>query len=433
MSPVRAAPDDFLWGVATSAFQIEGSPSADWAAWDPETGLRPRMTGHYERFREDVALLRELGVNAYRFSLEWSRIQPAEGRWDEGALDHYRALVDELAAAGIEPVVTLHHFSSPGWLHEAAPWTGDAAAGRFAAFAARAAEALPGVRLWVTFNEPMVMLLGGFLDGCTPPGLKSPAALMAALRSVIAAHARAAAVLRSRIPGARVGIAQNMAVFAPHRPWHPLDRLLARLGRHGFNRALLEALTAGRTRLALPFSRAVTIEGPARDTLDFIGVNYYQRLHTRFRLARGGGHPLEVLHRDRSRCGLTDMGWEEYPRGLPVVLREAAAFGLPLVITENGIASGDDARKISFISRHIEEVDACRRGGLDVRGYFYWSLTDTYEWLHGYRRRFGLYRVDWETLARTPTAAARWYARLLRTRGVRSLRVGPGSLPLTVI
>ncbi len=430
-APTPAKP--FLWGAATSAFQVEGAPDADWATWDPLARERPQMTGHYERFREDVGLLGELGLNAYRFSLEWSRIQPREDRWDERALEHYRALTDELLAAGIEPVVTLHHFSSPAWLHAAAPWTSPAAVEHFAEFARRAANALPAVRYWMTFNEPMVMLLGGYLVGCTPPGLRSPAALLAALRTLLAAHARAYAIIHARVPDARVGVAHNMAVFAPDRPWHPLDRLLTHLGRQGFNRSLLEALTTGRSRLALPFSRSVPIEAPTRDTLDFVGVNYYQRLHTRFRLGRDRLLCLEVCHRDRGRRGLTDMGWEEHPSGLSVVLKEAAVFGLPLLVTENGVATEDGARKAAFIGRHVVELDSCRRAGIDVRGYFYWSLTDTYEWLYGFAKRFGLYRVDWETLERTPTAAARVYAQLVRERGCSPLRIPDRSLPLTGI
>jgi beta-glucosidase len=413
-----AAP--FLWGAATSSFQVEGAPGADWAAWDPLAGARPGMTGHYARFREDIGLLRDLGLNAYRFSVEWSRIQPEADRWDDAVLAHYGELAEAVRAAGAEPLVTLHHFSSPAWLHSAAPWTEAEAAGRFAAFAGRVAEALPAVRYWITFNEPMVLLLGGFLDGCMPPGLRSVGAFLSALRTLLAAHAAAAAAVRLSNPGALVGVAHNMAVFAPDRPWHPLDRLLARVARQGYNRALLEAMTAGSTRLTLPFARPVTVAGPARDTLDFIGVNYYQRLHVRHRLGAGQLGCVEVRHRDRCGLGLTDMGWEEYPPGLAVVLREAAAFGLPLLVTENGIATEDDERKSDFIRRHVAVLESCRRAGIDVRGYFYWSLTDTYEWLHGFGRRFGLYRVDWETLERSPTAAARVYARLVRESGGRA-------------
>ena len=170
MTPAAAEP--FLWGVATSAFQIEGSSFADWTDWDHLARTIPGMTGHYERFRDDVALLRSLGVNAYRFSVEWSRIQPREGIWDETAIEHYRALVDELLASGIEPVLTLHHNTHPAWFHESTPWYGERGAERFAAFTRRVVDAIPEVKTWITFNEPMVMLLGGYLDGCLPPGMR---------------------------------------------------------------------------------------------------------------------------------------------------------------------------------------------------------------------------------------------------------------------
>jgi beta-glucosidase len=407
---------EFLWGVATSAFQIEGSPHADWTEWDPLAAAQPTMTGHYERFREDIALLRELGVNAYRFSVEWSRIQPRERVWDGAAIEHYRQLVDELLASGIEPVLTLHHNTHPRWFHESAPWHGPEAAERYAAYVRRMVEALPDVKTWITFNEPMIMLLGGYVDGCLPPGLRDRAAAPRALTGVLDAHARAHAIIHERIPEARVGIAHNMAAFAPLRRWHPLDRMLARVGHRGFNLALLDAFRTGRTRFVLPFARPVSITAPVRGTLDFLGVNYYQRLHLGFRLLGGHTRCLEVQHRDRGGHGLTDMGWEEHPEGLAAVLREAAAVGVPLMLTENGIATTDDARKISFIRRHLAVLDAARREGVDIRGYFYWSLTDTYEWLHGLHKRFGLYRMDWRTLERIPTPAAAYYAALVRER-----------------
>ena len=359
MAPAAAEP--FLWGVATSAFQIEGSPHADWTGWDPLARAQPGMTGHYERFREDVALLRELGVNAYRFSVEWSRIQPREGVWDDAAIEHYRRWSTNCSRAASSRCSRCTTTPTPRWFHESTPWHGGQAAERFAAFVQRVVDALPDVKTWITFNEPMVMLLGGYLDGCLPPGMRDRAAAPRALAGVLDAHARAYAIIHERIPGAQVGIAHNMAAFAPLRRWHPLDRLLARLGRRGFNLAILEAFRTGRTRFALPFARPVSITAPVRGTLDFLGVNYYQRLHLRFRLPRRASRCLEVVHRDRSGCGLTDMGWEEHPEGLAAVLREAAAVGVPLMLTENGIATADDARKISFIRRHVEVLDAARR------------------------------------------------------------------------
>ena len=413
---VSETAEPFLWGVATSAFQIEGSPHADWTDWDPFARVQPGMTGHYERFREDIALLRSLGVNAYRFSVEWSRIQPREGIWDESVLAHYRMLVEELLASGIEPVLTLHHNTHPAWFHESTPWYGDRGADRFAAFTRRVVDAMPAVRTWITFNEPMVMIVGGYLDGCLPPGIRDRNVAVRALAGLLDAHARAYAIIHQRIPGARVGIAHNMAAFAPLRPWNPLDRMLSRLGRRGFNLAILEAFRTGRTQLKLPFARALALEAPVQGTLDFLGVNYYQRLHLRFCMPLRGSHALEVVHRDGGGCGLTDMGWEEHPEGLAAVLREAAAVGVPLMLTENGIATTDDARKISFIRRHVEALDAARLAGIDIRGYFYWSLTDSYEWLHGMHKRFGLYRVDWRTLERIPTAASVYFTELVRKR-----------------
>jgi beta-glucosidase len=193
------AAEPFLWGVATSAFQIEGSDHADWAGWDPLASAQPLMTGHYERFREDVGLLRELGVNAYRFSVEWSRIQPSERVWDDSAIEHYRRLVDELLASGIQPMLTLHHYTHPDWFHGATPWHGGLAAERFAAFTQRVVDALPEVKTWITFNEPMVMLLGGYIDGSLPPGVRDRFAAVRAFRGMLCGSSPPASVITGRL------------------------------------------------------------------------------------------------------------------------------------------------------------------------------------------------------------------------------------------
>ncbi len=404
----------FLWGVATSAFQLEGSPHADWSSWDTILSERPAVTNHYELYREDLALLQDLGVNAYRFSLEWSRIQPREDRWDEEALGHYREITEILGRYGIEPMLTLHHFTHPLWFIKRFPWHEDASVDRFLAYVRRVVSAMDGVRYWITFNEPYVLVLAGYFEGCTPPAIRSPQLGVRALANILRAHAGAYDIIHDACPNARVSVAHNMAALAPWKKWNPLDKLLSRVAKYFYNHSLLDAFLTGSLRIKFPFREEMNIPVPIRGKLDFFGINYYTRIHMRFNPLRNMG--VEMRHLDIDGHGLTDLGWEIHPRGLEKVLRYAARLGVPMIITENGIATKDSQKKIRYMKEHVEAIERCRRQGMDIRGYFYWSLIDNYEWLQGLDARFGLYRVDFGTLRRIPTNAAAYYSFLIRHR-----------------
>ncbi|RJR23083.1 MAG: glycosyl hydrolase family protein [Nitrospiraceae bacterium] len=405
---------DFLWGVATSAFQLEGSSHADWSSWEEILNTKPEVTNHYELYREDLALLKKLGVNAYRFSIEWSRIQPRENIWDEKAVEHYQEIIDILRRDGIEPMVTLHHFTHPLWFSRKYPWHEDGSVEKFLAYVEKALSILSGVRYWITFNEPYVLVLAGYFEGCTPPGIKSVPLGIRALTNILKAHGAAYDMIHARYPDARVSVAHNMAALAPWKKWNPLDRLLARIAKYFYNHSLLDAFLTGRLRLNLPFHKEQEIAVPIQGKLDFLGVNYYTRIHMRFNPLKKKG--VEMRHLDIDGHGLTDMGWEIHPRGLEKVLRYASRLGVPLIITENGIATRDSQEKIRFMKKHIDVVEHCLRQGMDIRGYFYWSLIDNYEWLQGLDARFGLYKVDFDTLKRTPTNAAAYYSYLIKNR-----------------
>ena len=405
---------NFLWGVATSAFQLEGSPYADWASWDDILSQKPAVTNHYNLYRTDLELLRDLGVNAYRFSLEWSRIQPRENAWDNQAVAHYQEIIDILIKSCIEPMVTIHHFTHPLWFIKKYPWHLDTSIDKFMTFVERIVLSLRGVKYWITFNEPYVLILGGYFEGCTPPGKRDASLGIEALKNVLTCHGKAYDVIHSAIPQAMVSVAHNMAALAPWRRWNPLDLMLARVARHFYNHSLLEALHSGRLMIKFPFKKEREIAVPIKDKLDFFGVNYYTRTHMRFNPFRKMG--VEMRHRDIDGYGLTDMGWEIHPRGLERVLRYASRLNVPLIITENGIATRDSEKKIRFMKRHVDIIEKCVKEGMDIRGYFYWSLIDNYEWLQGLDARFGLYKVDFETLERKPTNAAAYYSYLIRSR-----------------
>ncbi|MBF0517470.1 MAG: family 1 glycosylhydrolase [Nitrospirae bacterium] len=417
LTPVRTESSNggFLWGVATSAFQLEGSPNADWSSWDTILSEKPEITNHYELYRKDLTLLNDLGVNAYRFSLEWSRIQPHENSWDDEAIEHYVEIIDILKNYGIEPMLTLHHFTHPLWFIKKYPWHRDDSVDIFLAYVRKVVAVVDNVKYWITFNEPYVLVLAGYFEACIPPATCDAQLGIKALVNILKAHAGAYEIIHAAYPDAKVSVAHNMAALTPWSKWNPLDKLLAKFARHFYNQSLLDAFGSGLLRVKFPFKEEMSFSVPIKGKLDFFGVNYYTRIHIRFNPFKKMA--VEMRHLDIDGHGLTDMGWEIYPRGLEKVLRSAAALNVPLIITENGIATKDSQEKIRFIRKHIDSIEHCKKKyGLDIRGYFYWSLIDNYEWLNGLDARFGLYNVNFETLERKPTGAAAYYCHIIKTR-----------------
>ena len=410
----------FLWGVATSAYQIEGAADNDWTEWERAGRLRDPQTrcglgaGHRQRWRSDFSLLASLHVNAYRYSVERSAIEPERGRFSEPQLALERERAAALLGLEIEPCVTLHHYTHPRWFWTAGGWENPESIADFRRYAEAVAGALgPRVRLWVTLNEPIVFLLGGYLGGRIPPGRKSFASAGRALEHMLRAHAEASGAIESLCPGSRIGIAHNMLEFAPDRLDSALDRRLARQGERLYNLALLEAVATGRLDWSFPG------QGRVRARMDdfprthgFIGVNYYSRVHIRFRGTPGSVG--EYFYRDPATRGLTDTGWEVHPQGFDAVLRQAETTGLPIIVTENGIATRDDRRRQDFLREHALVLAHRRAGGAPIDGYFYWSLLDNFEWLEGFGPRFGLFEVDYATFARRRRPSAGLFARLGR-------------------
>lgn len=413
----RSFPGGFVFGVATSAYQVEGHIENDWSEWERAGKLREphvrcgRGVDHWSwhRFEEDLLLARSVGSTAFRVSLEWARIEPTRGCFDEEAIDCYRARLVRMKEAGLRPVVTLHHFTHPSWFHRETPWHGPDCLPVWRRYAKVCAKILKGLdALVITFNEPMVLLMGGYLNGLIPPGLKGGKHCMAALANVVRSHVAAREELLSECGPTTIGISQNMVALAPDRPWHPLDRALVHLASHNYNHAMLEALTTGRIRIRMPGVASLDLEVPgARDSIDYLGMNYYTRAHMRFTL----GHPfVELRYRDRSRRGLTDNGWEIYPEGFSQILMELKRYGLPVWVTENGIDDRNHGkRRVDYLHEHWSQLLQAVGRGLDVRGYLYWSLMDNFEWLDGWGPRFGLYHVDFETLDRRETPACRYF------------------------
>lgn len=443
MSLEPGFPADFLWGAATSAYQIEGSPLADGAGqsnWHRFSHSPGRVAGgdtgdvacdHYRRFREDVALMAKIGLTAYRFSVSWSRILPeGRGRVNEKGLDFYRRLVDALRENGIRPFVTLHHWDLPSALDDRGGWLNPDLAGRFADYASLLFRTLGDrVDLWATLNEPWVIVDGGYLNGLLAPGHASPWEAPRAAHNLLRAHAAAVRAFRAAPRGA-IGLVVNL------EPKHAVsdreeDRAAAVRADAYFNRQFLDPVFFGRypEELAGIWGEAWPDfpDGDVdalREAIDFVGVNYYSRSVVGFDPA---AFPVRAARVPQRQSTETEMGWEVYPEGLlEILLWVHERYGaLPLYVTENGAAFYDppvpsgpvveDPLREAYLRDHLRALERARDRGVDVRGYFVWSLLDNFEWNHGFGKRFGIVHVDYATQRRTPKRSALAYAELIRT------------------
>jgi len=417
-------PNNFLWGSATSSHQVEGENcDNDWWAWE-NAGKAPEKSGaacqQYTRFREDFKIAHALHHNAHRFSLEWSRIEPKKGEWNEGALFHYRDVLRALKESHLEPIVTLHHFTNPMWLAEERGWENPEVVALFTRYVRKVAETLGDqVRYWITLNEPLVFVYQGYLRGLWPPGEKNFKKAIRVVRNQIFAHAQAYHVLHQvaqekHRPQPQVGFSKHAILFSPCRSHALTDRLSTWIRDTFFHDVYLKALTQG-----LLFYPGIFLEmhPDLKNTLDFIGLNYYTRDFVHFdgwSLPRIFGNVCSLEHH-RSEGPRNALGWEIYPEGLYQMIKRFASLHLPVLITENGICTGQDEARWSFIRAHLIQVHRALEEGHIVLGYLYWSLLDNFEWAEGFRPRFGLVEVDYTTQVRTIRPSARQFSEVCRT------------------
>ena len=419
-----AFPPGFLWGTATAAHQVEGQNfNADWWLWEQQPGrIRDGSTSrlacdHLRRYREDFDLLAHLHQNAHRLSVEWARIEPRPGEFDPAALAHYRRVLEALRERGIEPIVTLHHFTNPRWLAERGGWERPEVVDLFSRYVRRVvAEYDDLVRYWVTINEPGVYAYMSYLEGLWPPGVRSRRRAFQVARHMAYAHARAYHTVHdtSRRGDVRVGLAHHMRIFDPHRPRVVLDRVLARIADYLFNWCLLCALIDGVFRFPLGYGQRVAL---ARDSLDFIGLNYYSRDRVTFDIRR----PHRLFGRDHpptSGSHAPLSGWEIYPEGIYRLLRALSRFNKPILITENGIAEEGDDLRPAFILSHLLYVHRAIAEGAPVIGYLHWSALDNFEWIEGLRWRFGLIHVDFATQERRIKPSGYLYGQIAAANGL---------------
>ncbi|NPA96162.1 MAG: glycoside hydrolase family 1 protein [Crenarchaeota archaeon] len=414
-------PEEFVFGVATSAYQVEGdNRNADWWEWE-ESGRVPSRSGkacnHWELYRIDIEIMAELGIQAYRFSVEWSRLFPQPKRIDYGALQRYHEILALLRRYGIEPVITIHHFTNPIWFARLGGWRKSENIEHFARYVELLADEFRDVRLWITINEPNVYAFMGFIQGSWPPGERNPKLADAVLRNLAEAHARAYEILRGR--GA-VGIAQNMMWFVP-RSSSRLDSRAKERVEEIWNWGFLKGVISGELR---GFAGRYRVR---ESGLDFIGVNYYTALKV--------GHSWNPLRMFLSIEPLqsparSTMGYYIHPRGIKEVVAEThRIFGKEIYITENGFAVESDDLRSRAIVEHLYCLLKAMELGARVKGYFYWSLLDNFEWDRGYTQRFGLVEVDFQTFERRLRRSAEVYSTIIRSRDLGEVmkRVGAES------
>jgi beta-glucosidase len=454
--PLRFPPG-FLWGVAMSGQQAESQQPSDWTAFEEDAfrngrfeagrpghiqhlgqwsaAVRREKAGFETHYREDLARAREMGLNVFRFSIEWARLFPRAGMDapDPAGVAYYKALLAEMKAQGLLPFATLFHYAAPAWFFEpdasgARGWErADAQALWRRYVEAVAANFIPDITHWCTLNEPMVYVYNGWMEGTYPPLQRRPGVRQAApvIRALLQAHAAAYAVLhraaRQRGVAAEVGIAENTLAFEPLRNWAPLDRLSAQAVAQAWNWDFLDAIASGRMTLT-----DTDLDEPLAGlagTQDYVGINYYSRTFIKSDLFHPGA-PQVLMHDPDARDEpVNDLGWASYPHGFYLVLTEAAKrYRRPIHVLENGTAdaAGNDVARQRFLRQHVREAWLAReRGGADVRSYLHWSLTDNFEWADGFDARFGLVAVDYGNgLRRTPRPSAALYSAIAHANGL---------------
>jgi len=420
-------PKGFLWGTATAAHQVEGqNTNNNWSDWENQPGRivegqKAELADDWwgGRWQEDLQRAFDTGQNAHRFSIEWSRIQPAADRWDEAALDRYVEIVRWLADHKMTPLVTLHHFTDPLWLMASGGWENPETPALFEAFVRHVVPALKDyVNLWVTINEPNVYIMSGWLGGVFPPGKNDMPMAAKVMENMIRGHARAYHAIHELQPAAQVGVAINYRSLVPAHPWFPLDHLPANIQNQIYNNSFTDTLVNGKLNLVL---KKVTIPEAAH-TQDFIGVNYYSRDLVKFNLFNPGemfGSRFYPKEAPLSPTGFI----ADIPAGMFDSLKWAHRYELPILVTENGVEDSKDVLRPRYTLEHLHQVWRAANFNWRIKGYFHWSLVDNFEWERGWTQRFGLWGLDVETQQRIRRPSVDMYEAVCKENGISSAMV----------
>ncbi len=398
-------PQNFLWGAVTSSYQVEGgNNNCDWWLWEQESKLKDVSAGacrHYELYKQDFDLAKSLNHNAHRLSIEWSRIEPKEGQFSSLEISHYKEVIAALRERNIEPVVTLHHFTNPLWFTKLGGWTSTKSSFYFLRYARNIVEALgDNVRYWVTINEPSVYIYYSYILGAWPPQQKSILKASYVQDNMALSHIKAYRLIHGiyknkGFSSPSVSAAMNMQVFTSCRKTLR-NQIAVYLRDKIYNRSFLERLIR-------------------HNALDFIGLNYYSRTVVDVKGWSISNLFLDTCEENHDSLKKNDMGWDIYPQGLSQLLISLKKYNLPVFITENGICTSNDEQRWEFIREHLKSIAYSIDNGVNVMGYLYWSLIDNFEWDKGFRPRFGLIEVDYNTYNRTARKSAEKFAVVCKT------------------
>ncbi|MDR3559120.1 MAG: glycoside hydrolase family 1 protein [Candidatus Pacebacteria bacterium] len=418
-------PDGFLWGAATSAHQVEGGNKNDWSEWEkanakrlaeeapkkhadwqvkkfpemltPENYISGAACDYYNRFEEDFDIAKSLSHNAHRFSIEWSRIEPEEGKFDEQEIEHYRKVIKAVLARGMEPFVTIWHWTNPLWLAEKGGPENRKFAFYFARYAKFVVEKLgEDVKFWITLNEPTSVIAAAYSTGYWPPQKKNPIVALKVYKILAKAHNQAYREMKKINSDWKVGFSNILQYIEPNDEHNLLDKLSVKVTNYFSNQKFLNLVGSNQ---------------------DFLAVQYYFHKKIKF--------PFKQTNENKTR---TDMGWEIYPEGIYHLIKNLQKYNLPIYITENGLADVDDTKRDKFIKDHLKWTHKAISEGVDVRGYFHWSLLDNFEWDKGFWPRFGLVEIDYKTLERKIRPSAREYAKICQEN---MLKIEAENLDLT--
>lgn len=417
-------PPGFLWGTATAAHQVEGgNVNNDWWAWEQDArhirdGSRSGAACGWwaGQAEEDLRLAASLGQNSHRLSVEWSRLEPEPGRYDTAAFERYRAMLGHMRGVGLAPMVTLHHFTLPQWASRPGGWVRADLVARFRAFAAECGRRLGDlVDLWCTINEPTVVLHSGYIQRRWPPAVGNIPLAMVAARHMLLGHLAAYEALHAVRPDARVGIVLNVPAFDPAPSRSPLNRVPAWVQDWIITEMIVRPLRTGRlyAPLALPVARVAGLEA----SNDFFGVNYYGRYLVQFDLGAVGQGFGRFVQPETVRTEGNDWG-ASYPDGLRRAILRLAPLGKPIYVTENGVLDNTDTQRPAFLLHHLAAVHRAIQQGADVRGYYFWSLLDNFEWAEGWSTKFGLIEVNPATQARRIKRSGELYAEIARANAI---------------
>jgi len=417
-------PKGFLWGTATAAHQVEGqNENNNWSVWENEPGrvFQGQKAGlacdwWNGRWKEDLARAAQAGQNSHRFSIEWSRIQPTPDTWNENALNFYREMLKGMRSFGLEPMLTLHHFTDPLWIYENGGWENDDTPRYFAKFVRRVVSALKDqVNLWITINEPAVYANGGYLEGSFPPGKNSLSSTFKVMCNMVKGHAAAYAIIHELQKDARVGYSKNYRGLEPSRAWFPPDVWITNFSSKSFNDAFSNALVHGRFKFALKTEAIPEAIG----TQDFIGVNYYSADKVVFKPFAVEDVFNRRYYPENSQVSKTGF-IANIPSGMHTALKWAHQFNLPIYITENGVEDSEDKMRPAYIIEHIHQVWRAANFNWRVKGYFHWTQVDNFEWDRGWSQRFGLWGLERKTQKRIRRKSVDLYAAICKKNGINS-------------